>query len=193
MKFILETVIVATVLCGFQSARADSDGYFCIGPDFMAYQLNMPGFPGAHKLYVIPFDGGQSKIAQYEADLPDFQVHDIRCAAEHVRIVGWDAVYDISWDAYDPSPLSVTATKKESGAPDHGETDPPKSLVYGPDQRISLNDPDSIASYGLETTRKDIPELECTELVTVKLWKHESDLIVDALILVSRDVPKECG
>ena len=185
-------IAVATV-CGLETAFADSDGYYCVGPDYLAYQLNSPGMPNTHRIIVVPFDGGSTKIVQYSADLPDFQVHDLRCSDKHIRLIGWEFVYDVTWDGYDPNPLAVSTVQKEPGPPDYGDHDPPQSLVYSPDQAVSLYDPDNLVSYGLETTRKDIPELPCTELVTTKLWKHKYDVNIDSLILVSRDVPRECG
>lgn len=123
------TLIAVAFLCGSHAAKADSDGYFCVGPDYLAYQLNSPGFPGAHKLFVIPFDGDQTEIIRYTTDLPDFQVHDIVCNEKHVRAIGWESVHDVTWDSDDPNTLKVTSNKKVYVPPQYDGRSLPLSLV----------------------------------------------------------------
>lgn len=193
MKLCIGIVIAASTLIALDAAHADSDGYYCVGPDYMAYQFNQPGFPDAHKLFVVPFDDGAAKIVRHETRLPDFQVHDMRCADKHIRIVGWDTLHDVTWNADDPTPLSIDSMKKEPGAPEHDDNAGLRNMIWGGDQRVSLYDPDSQVSYGLETTTREIPELQCRNLVTVRLWKHKADVVIDSVILVSREMPQECG
>ncbi|MEL6301045.1 MAG: hypothetical protein AAFV47_12440 [Pseudomonadota bacterium] len=193
MNMLRATLIAVAFLCGSHAAEADSDGYFCVGPDYLAYQLNSPGFPGAHKLFVIPFDWDQTEIIRYTTDLPDFQVHDIICNEKHIRAIGWESVHDVTWDSDDLNALKVMSSKKVYVPPQYGDRSLPLSLVYGPDQAISLRDPNNRYIYVLEVSRKDIPELQCTELVTARLSKIDVDVLVDSIILVSHEVSMECG
>ena len=189
----LRIQIAAITLIGIEVAFADSDGYYCVGTDYVAYQFHQPGLPDAHRLFVVPFNGGGTKIVRHEAILSDFQVHDMRCADKHVQLVGWDSAHDVTWTAYDPTPLKVESIAKEPGAPEYGDDGLPRNMIWGGDQRVSLYDPDSSVSYGLETTTERIPEPDCKVLVTVRLWKHNADVVVDSVILVSREMPQECG
>ena len=187
-------VVAATLLSAAifaAPASADSDGYFCIGPNYIAYQLNNPGIPGAHKLYVIPFNGGNIKIHRSEATLPDFQVHRLSCESQHIRLVGWNSIHDVVWAGLIPTRFSISETAKESGPPQHGSE--PRNLIFESPFKEAIEIPSTLNSLVLTSRKKDIPELKCTELVTVYLELHQWDSIVNSLILVSRDKPKECG
>ncbi len=59
---------------------ADSDGYYCIGRDYIAYQFGFAPPPIAqHRLYIIRVGGaaGIGEPAMFE--LPQFQVHGLLC------------------------------------------------------------------------------------------------------------------
>jgi hypothetical protein len=71
---------------------ADSDGYYCSGPGYLAFQLRSWSTAGPHLLKVIRFGDGEIREAG-QVELPDFQPHAIRCEAERVRIVGWALHY----------------------------------------------------------------------------------------------------
>lgn len=86
---------IAVILCGLAwptPLRADSDGYFCTGPGYLAFQLRSWHTDGPHLLKIIRFGEGEIREAG-ELELPDFQPHAIRCETERVRIVGWALHY----------------------------------------------------------------------------------------------------
>jgi len=88
------------------TARADSDGYYCVGPSYLAYEFwfSVPG--NRHVLHVIPL-GATRGIG--EADslvLPIFQVHGMRCDASRVELLGWDSLYTVDLQRV---PLAWTA------------------------------------------------------------------------------------
>ena len=81
---------IALVIPGI--ARADSDGYFCLGPGYIAYQFGMAG-PSArlHWIFIVRYEArGISELDSIQ--LPQFQVHGMRCQADAVDVAAWDAV-----------------------------------------------------------------------------------------------------
>ena len=181
------------VLLGFYSlANADTDGYFCIGPDYLAYELVEPNNLDAHTFFLIPFINGSSSISKYEIELPTFQVHDMHCDENQVQLFGWDSIFEVRWAAKDPSKLSYAETKKDPGPTNHsGEQI--YSLVYGPAKTIELVEPGASVWYLLEIKRADIAELPCTMIATAKLTKIRSPGPTVSIGLVGRDIPKDCG
>jgi hypothetical protein len=83
------------VVCGLAwpaGLKADSDGYFCTGPGYLAFQLRSWNTDGPHLLKVIRFGDGEVREAG-EVELPDFQPHAILCENDRVRLVGWQSHY----------------------------------------------------------------------------------------------------
>lgn len=74
-----------------QTAEADSDGYYCTGTGYLAYQLRAAltqGVSGQHVVRVVRFGPGGISLAG-EVSLPDFQPHKLVCGESQVRIGGW--------------------------------------------------------------------------------------------------------
>src|SRR4029453_14438490 len=83
-------------------AYADSDGYYCVGRGYLAYQLGFAAPPIApHHLYVVRFGGTAGIEAPVALDLPQFQVQGIICADRAIRILAYDAIYTVRLDATD--------------------------------------------------------------------------------------------
>jgi hypothetical protein len=100
-----------------QAAQADSDGYFCIGPNYLAVQLrsfNTPGLRGPHVLKIVHFDTARGPRWGGEIVLEDFQPHGMTCTANGVAISGWTGDYAIALDA-GLTPRLLSRTKR--GAP----------------------------------------------------------------------------
>jgi len=84
-------------------SRADSDGYYCVGSDYLAYQLRAGLSTGAvsgHVLRVVRFGPDGIQFAG-EVALEDFQPHKMVCGDKEVHIGGWSTrpveyVVDIS-------------------------------------------------------------------------------------------------
>ncbi len=87
---LLSLITVAAAL----AARADSDGYYCVGDSYLAYELRVsqPQLDDQHVLMILRAGPDQS-IQELTIALPDFQVHAMRCRAGTVDLAGWDAVH----------------------------------------------------------------------------------------------------
>jgi|SRR6516165_4345482 hypothetical protein len=79
---------------------ADSDGYYCVGQNFIAYQFGFAAPPvGPHRLYVISFGDASGIEAPAVLDLPQFQVHGILCRDHQVLLSAHDAIYAVRLDS----------------------------------------------------------------------------------------------
>ena len=70
---------------------ADSDGYYCVGPDYVAYQLREWHWfnHGQHRLIVVRFDENGPRFVG-DVDLgSDFQPHAMQCSQAQVSLEGW--------------------------------------------------------------------------------------------------------
>lgn len=89
---IVLVVAAGIALCGV--ARADSDGYYCAGPGYLAYQWNGMSIPtSGHVLRIVALDGRDEEPD--EVALESFQVHGMKCSAERVELRGWNAIYSV--------------------------------------------------------------------------------------------------
>jgi hypothetical protein len=81
-------------------ASADSDGYYCIGRDYIAYQFGFAPPPIAeHRLYIIRVGGAAGIGEPAVFKLPQFQVHGLLCNERTVQLAGWDAIYTVQLDS----------------------------------------------------------------------------------------------
>lgn len=78
------------------SAHADSDGYFCAGPDYLAYQFAFSHGGSQHVLTVVSLRDGKAGSVV----LPFFQPHGMLCTTSMVEMRGWREVHRI--DFIDP-------------------------------------------------------------------------------------------
>ena len=81
------------------TASADSDGYFCVGNGYIAYQFGLAAPPIApHRLTIVRFGSDGFQAAQV-VDLPQFQVHGMECRDSTVRIRAYDRIYTVDLDS----------------------------------------------------------------------------------------------
>jgi hypothetical protein len=86
--------LVAAVMALSGAAWADSDGYYCAGHGYLAYQWNGISVPtDGHVLRIIALEG--QGLAPFEVSLERFQVHGMKCGPERVELRGWDAIYSV--------------------------------------------------------------------------------------------------
>jgi hypothetical protein len=90
---------IALVALLAQPASADSDGYFCAGPDYLAYQFGLAAPPVApHQLFIVRL-GDHGGISEPVAiSLPQFQVHGMRCRDRAVDILAFDSLHTVTFD-----------------------------------------------------------------------------------------------
>jgi hypothetical protein len=107
------SLALAAFLCaspvGTSVALADSDGYYCVGPDYLAYQFGFAAPPvGPHRLYVIRLGGESDQFDPIALDIPQFQAHGMACDDRSVRMAAYDAIYTIDLDT-DRRPTAYVA------------------------------------------------------------------------------------
>ncbi len=92
--------ICALLLFTARPALADSDGYYCLGQNYLAFQLGIGGAPGApYRLYVVRV-GGPAAIGPLDSlSLPPFQTEGMICDARAVRILAYNALYTVQLDS----------------------------------------------------------------------------------------------
>lgn len=74
------------------TAVADSDGYYCDGPGYIAVEFrsfNTPGLEAPHVLKLAVFGGERGPHWAGEVEMTDFQTHWMRCDDDGVVITGW--------------------------------------------------------------------------------------------------------
>lgn len=69
------------------TARAESDGYYCLGPDYLAYEFRFSDGGEGHRLFIQKFgpEGPDPVVGVLAID--DFQVHDLQCSGEAIELV----------------------------------------------------------------------------------------------------------
>jgi hypothetical protein len=89
------------------AAAADSDGYYCAGPGYLAYETRFVEAPATHLLHIVRFSraGGIEPLPAIPLD--DFQVHGMRCHSTVVELEGWTTGYSV--DISDPTHPTVTS------------------------------------------------------------------------------------
>jgi hypothetical protein len=69
-------------------AHADSDGYYCIGPGFVAYELSSSGAASGHWLHIVRVSASKGIVRLPPIALPEFQVHGMTCRENAVDLDG---------------------------------------------------------------------------------------------------------
>lgn len=74
------------------AARADSDGYYCVGSGYLAVEFrpsDRPGPGAAHVIKIARFDAVGGPRWAGEVVLEDFQVHGLTCGPDQVTVEGY--------------------------------------------------------------------------------------------------------
>ena len=83
-------------------AYADSDGYYCVGRSYLAYQFGVAPLPVApHRLSVIRTRGPAGIPRPAMLELPQFQVHGMRCGEGWIDVAAFTAIYHVILDESD--------------------------------------------------------------------------------------------
>ena len=101
----LKLCFAGLMLLGCQSAFADSDGYYCIGPDYLAVQTSLqdgfiqnapPMGSSGHILSIYRPAQSESDVVDIsEITLPSFQTHHMNCEPGKVEIYGFEKGYTV--------------------------------------------------------------------------------------------------
>lgn len=95
-------------------AQSDSDGYYCIGPGFVAYEMSFSAAPSGHWLHIVRVSAEKGIVRLPAIPLPEFQVHGMTCREHSVDLDGWTTRYSISLDSNGQA--TVTSTPAEPTA-----------------------------------------------------------------------------
>jgi len=80
------------------SAQADSDGYYCAGRGYLAYQFSEISTPAQQTLYLLELDPEKGISPPRTFPLEPFQVHGMRCLDQAVDLLAWDRIHRIGLD-----------------------------------------------------------------------------------------------
>ena len=96
---------------------ADSDGYYCIGPDYLAYQFGLAAPPMApHHLYVVRLGGKDAMSKPATIEMPQFQVQGMHCGGDAVQLEAFDGLYTVHLDPL-RRPVRCEFARAEDGRP----------------------------------------------------------------------------
>lgn len=115
----IRSLLLILPLIAPATARADSDGYFCTGRGYIAWETRFDTLPAGHRLHVVRFSRAGGLVRSEPIPLEDFQVHAMSCRETSVELTGWTTRYTV--DLLNPAQPVVTA---RAGAP--GSADEPQ-------------------------------------------------------------------
>jgi hypothetical protein len=102
MRSVQLVALVVLGACVPGVTYADSDGYYCVGRGYLAYQFGMAPQPVApHRLYVVSTRGPKGIPEPAVLALPQFQVHGMSCGEGWIDVASFTAVYRITLDKND--------------------------------------------------------------------------------------------
>ncbi len=193
-------LVCAVLAAGIGSAHADSDGYFCSSPNFLAYEFSFSKEPAhQHKLYFVRF-GEAFAAGPTSIELSAFQVHGMTCTGTGVELLGWYSRYLYSVSATAISLASETKLPAPSKFPgDHRE--PPNLAGWSPVTRgtmpkeytFKLDADDPVYRYELRIKRLDTKN-PCESTVETTLAKVGQRGETGERLLIYKDkAPMECG
>ena len=115
-------ILVTLILSAGPILRADSEGYYCAGPGYIAYELRGFQFfdspvktPAKHILNIVTL-GNQGDISDpHPLELRDFQVQAMHCMADSVELLSFDKIYNVSLKQMDKPVLLYTRRLKTPG------------------------------------------------------------------------------
>jgi hypothetical protein len=181
---------LAAMLLIATPAFADSDGYYCTGAGFIAYQFGGAApQPRPHQLHILRVnaDGSTSALAPFT--LPDFQVHGMRCHADAVEVAAFDVVHVVHLDR-DLAPIDFTLARRS------GEwaaiTKSLRRISLAPERTIIARDPAG-AAVVVETAASDVQR--CHGTVTSRIVRLDAagrELAAGPVLFKGRE-PRECG
>lgn len=200
MKTFLLAAIVIFAPLGANSAYADSDGYYCVGRGYLAYQFGMAPKPVApHHLYVIRLGTNRGIAEPVAIDLPQFQVHGLRCGEGWIDVAAFTAIYHVTLDGdarpvrFDIRPFAEGQTVPPEFYPQRnlGMLSPASDLKL---HRVDLGAKDDGGQYVLEMTAQLSPTDKCRTALKSRIVETDRNgrEIRDRVIFEAPGT-RECG
>jgi hypothetical protein len=84
-------IAIFPIVLAVHPAYADSDGYYCVGPGYLAVEFrsfSTPSINGPHVLKILHFDEEQGPRWTGEVLVEDFQTHVLTCGATRIIFEG---------------------------------------------------------------------------------------------------------
>lgn len=167
------------------SAVADSDGSFCVGPSYLAHDVRNADKHVLSILRSMP-DG---TIATVNVDLPDVQVHRIRCGDRTIEIAGWESLYTVSLES-EPPAIRTTTLPRPGDLPKWPVQNLAQWNQEARDTGIAVVDLPWHVPHVLRTEVRPT-RTRCVHVVTTTLSRRGSSEPVATL--VHREFKSECG
>ena len=204
MKFLRAIVLLVLSPLGAGTAYADSDGNYCIGRGYLAYQF---GFAAPsirpHRLSVIRFSGASGIQPPAVLDLPQFQVHGMQCGEGWIDVAAFTNVYHVTLDENDrPVGYEVRPFPDGQKIPQEFILSQVQSLgassggrAYLKPVRVRLSATERGGEYLLAIIAKAIPPLEKCELaITSRIVEMDRNgREISARIIFQGRGYRECG
>ena len=192
--------VCAVLAAGMGPAYADSDGYFCSSPNFLAYEFSFSKEQAnQHKLYIVRF-GEAFSARPSSIQIPDFQVHGMTCTGTGVELLGWEKKYLVNVSATAISLAGETRLPAPGRFPDD-HRNPPNLAGWSPVTRgampkeytSKLDSHDPAYRYELRIKRLDTRNrCESTvETTLAKVGQHGETR--ERLLIYKNRVSMECG
>jgi hypothetical protein len=185
-------------------AYADSDGYYCAGRGYLAYQFGMAPKPVApHRLYVISTRGPRGIPEPTVLELPQFQVHGMLCGEGWIDVASFTVVYRVTLDKNDrPERYELRGSLEGRPIPQPFIMSQYQNLgsfsggrAYVKPIRTSLGDKPLGGEYILEVTAKAIePVKQCEVSITSRIVETDrAGQEVNQRIIFQGRGHRECG
>lgn len=194
-------LLIALSPIGLANAYADSDGYYCIGHGYIAYQFGMdtPGNPPRVSIIRTATSGEIPR--PLELRLPPFQVHAMRCGEGWVDVASFTMVYRIILDRngrpvrYETRPLPGGS----SGLSEFPRTPNLATLSRAAAtleaERVVLGETDRGRSYVLVITAAIIPPAkQCRTAITTRIVEMDRNgKELRGRVIFEGEGGRECG
>ena len=197
MRPFLLAILLSVTL--YTMGECDSDGYFCSSNDFLAYELSFSQESAqGHQLHVV-FLGGKEGISKPRSlQLPDFQVHGMKCQQDQVELLGWDKRYFVAVSKSkitllkeDPLP-APGALPKEGYVSDNLGMESPVTRAEMPKMHVfTLPSTDRSSTYAIHITSERLKN--CRLKVTSTLVQSKQEKTIKKLKVCEGHIPIECG
>lgn len=175
----------------------DSDGYYCVGADYIAYQFGL-ATPSTrlHHLYVVRL-GAPDVISQPDTvSLPQFQVHGLLCQADAIEVASWDSVYTVPLDGVrrPEAALRAMAHPEPGKLPERFRVRTSNLGTMGRPGRTSLLADAQGTEYFLEI-EPESPLIEtCTAGAISRIIAVDtSGQVIAELVVYEGNIYRECG
>lgn len=197
---LLIVIIAMLSPIGLASAYADSDGYYCIGKGYLAYQFGMDSQSNPPQVSVIRTTGAGDIPSPLVLKLPAFQVHAMRCGDGWVDVAAFTEVYRIILDAshkpvrYERRPLAGgSAGLSEFPLTPNLGTLSRAARTLKP-ERVVLGDTPRDTSYVLSITATPVPTQRCRTSITTRIVEIDrADRELRARVIFKGQGTRECG